>query len=505
VSAAFQTVHVRVNDAATGQPTPVLIHFRGPDATYYAPFGRLTKFATGRGEDVGGNVIVDGWPYACIDGTCEVRLPVGVIWVVVFKGTTYRPITQEVTIGPGKMAIRLTIERWINPRQEGWYSGDTQAFFLSPHAALLEGAAQDLNVVNLLAFAVTEESRTPALPNLLAFSGQGQALERPGHLVVVNTLNQHPALGRLALLNCHRVVYPLAFGGPEGVDEWTLADWCDQCHRKGGLVVAADFFAAQRWMCGEIIADLILGKVDALDVTGPWAWEERPLADLLRAWYQLLACGLRVPLVAGSGKVSNTCSLGATRTYAKLQPGQEFTYRNWIEAVRVGRTFVTDWALLFLTVNGQCPGSIIDVPASTTGVMVRAEARGLAPFGRLEVLFNGDVVAQALPAPYPPPSLPEGQPLPANTIVVETVVPIGAGGWLAARCGHVAHTSPVYVQVEGQSAPPDPDALAFVKQHLYDMIEWVPREGRFENAQQRRRLAGVFTSALQALPPPPPV
>ena len=47
MSGKLQTVHVRVNDAATGQPTPVRIRFEGPGGEYFAPFGRLTEFATG--------------------------------------------------------------------------------------------------------------------------------------------------------------------------------------------------------------------------------------------------------------------------------------------------------------------------------------------------------------------------------------------------------------------------------------------------------------------------
>jgi hypothetical protein len=496
---AWQTVHVRVNDAATGQPTPVLINFVGADGTYHAPFGRLTKFATGRGEDVGGNVLIDGRPYAIINGTCEVSLPVGPIHVMAFKGPEYRPLTQQVKLSAGKLALRLSMERWTDCRQEGWYAGDSQAFFLPPHAALLEGAAEDLSVVNLLACSVTHPSRPTALPNLLAFSGQSPALDRSGCLVVVNTLNQHPVLGRLALLNCHRVVYPLAFGGPDEFDNWTLADWCDQCHRKGGLAIAADFFSSERWRRGEVIADLILGKVDALDVTGAWAREEKPLAEQIRAWYQLLSLGLRVPLVGGSGKVSNLRALGITRTYAQLQAGEELSYRGWIEAVRAGRTFVTNWALLSFTVNGQGPGAVLNVPASVATVKVRAEARGLAPLGLLEIVFNGQVAAQIQPRAYPPPGLQESAPLPAHTAVIEADIPVGKGGWLAARCGQAAHTSPVYVQVEGKPPPPSAEALTFVTKHLDEMVEWVAREGRYESPQQRQRLAGVFTSALEVL------
>src|SRR5207249_1448541 len=104
---------------------------------------------------------------------------------------------------------------------------DARAHFLTPHAALLEAAAEDLAVVNLLAVECkisAAERSYPAIPNILAFSGQRPALEMPGHMVVINTLNTHPVLGSLGLLNCHRVDYPLSFGGPDGREDWTLAD-----------------------------------------------------------------------------------------------------------------------------------------------------------------------------------------------------------------------------------------------------------------------------------------
>ena len=97
-----------------------------------------------------------------------------------------------------------------------------------------------------------------AVPNLLAFSGQSPALQAPGHQVVVNTLNWHPWLGRLALLNCHRIVFPLRFGPPD-FDNWTLADWCDQCHRKQGLVV---------WTASQATAAEALANAHELEAVG---------------------------------------------------------------------------------------------------------------------------------------------------------------------------------------------------------------------------------------------
>src|SRR5262249_42878961 len=150
---------------------------------YFAPFGRLTEFATGRNQDVGGNLLLGRKAYAYIDGTCEVALPPGPVHVEIHKGPEYTPQHLEMSLGPGKMALRLGVGRWIDVRKAGWSSGDTRTPFLTPPAALLEAAAEAVAVVTLLA---TECPLPPpagtgvsAIPNILAFSGQRPALETP--------------------------------------------------------------------------------------------------------------------------------------------------------------------------------------------------------------------------------------------------------------------------------------------------------------------------------------
>ncbi len=435
----LQNVHICVNDAAAPrQPTPCRIRFTDAGGVYHAPLGRLTRFATEIGVDVGGNVLLDGQEYAYINGTCEIALPPGRISVTITKGPEYRPVQTEVILPPGKLALRFDLKRWTNLRADGWYSGDTRCHFLTPHAALLEAAAEDLAVVNLLcreapAFGA-ENKDSRALANIIPFSGQRPALEMPGHMVVVNTLNEHPVLGQLLLLNCHRVVYPLTFGGPGRFDDWTLADWCDQCHRKGGLVIGEGFFGKEQGdLCGELLADVILGKVDALNLDS-WKGD-------LNEYRWLLDLGFRLPLTAGSGKDSNRCVLGALRTYARLRPGEDFTYKNWIEAVRAGRTFVTSGPLLLFTVNDQDPGAVIEMSAATCSVRARVEAPSLQSLDSREILANGAVVASVKPVHSP---------------IFEVEVPMPQGGWLTARCrgqDGEALTSPIYVRVEGPPRP----------------------------------------------------
>jgi hypothetical protein len=358
------TVHVRINDAATGKPTPVRLRIADERGTHYPPLGRCVEFPIGKNEDVGGRVQLGRESWFVVDGSCEVPLPAGVpLRVQAAKGFEYRPVDETVTLGPGKMALRFTIERTSNLRDRGWVAGDGRCHFLSPHDALLEAAAEDLDIVNLLAM----EQRFPSLngtayrtvPNLTAFSGQAAALESHGRIVAVNTLNVHPILGTVGLLYSHRPVFPLTFGGEEP-DDWSVCDWCDQCHRKGGLTVWVDAFRESAGPPGgETLVAAILGKIDAIEVDAQprkaavWPWIDR-----------LWNAGIRLPLIGSSGKESNRTPLGAMRTYVAIRnpvsawetgfleaeeetlfPKQKPGFKDWINAVRAGRTFITNGPL----------------------------------------------------------------------------------------------------------------------------------------------------------------
>ncbi len=507
MSAGLHTVHVRVNDATTGKPTPCRIRLTDAAGNYYPPLGRLAKFATGRGQDVGGNLLLGTKEYAYIYGTCEVPLPAGTIRAELWKGPEYRPQTVEVALPAGKLALRLSIERWTNLREEGWYSGDTRCHYLSPQAALLEAAAEDLAVVNVLAFEdrITDEAgkSVPAIPNILDYSGQEPAAEMPGYLVAVNTQNTHPLLGSLALLNTHRVVFPLAFGGPDRADDWTLRDWCGQCHRKGGLVVwTRPWYGYEVASAppGEALADLILGEIDALEI-GRQEYPSEPIE-----WGNLLSCGFPVAVVGASGKASNGVALGAMRTYARIQAGEALSYKAWIEAVRASRTFVTNGPLLSFTVNGEGPGAVLELESSAQPLRVHAEARSIEPFERLELLVGGPL---ADGHQYFATAAASGHPA---TAVLDTEVPVAGGGWLAVHCrSHhlVPHepgaqrvfalSSPVYVRVAGKEPPADATALKSVMKDLDEMLQWVQHGARCPTEKHRADLANVFTAARDKL------
>src|SRR5262249_32686031 len=375
----------------------------------------------------------------------------------------------------GQLTLRFALRQWADGPWARLIAADTRAHFLTPHSAQLEAAAEGLDLVSLLA--TVQDYPSPdghvyrVIPNMTAFSGQASAV--PG--VVVNTFNVHPVLGRLGLLNCHRAVFPLTFGHADETDDWSLADWCDQCHRKNGLVVWCDAYRPEAGLPGgEALVNAILGNVDAIEMDAG----DRT-SPFLPLWYRLLNAGFHLPIVGGSGKDSNRTALGGVRT---LTPGPSAkTYSEWVEQVRSGRTDATNGPYVRLTMDGQPFSTRISQPASTP-IRIRAEAASVVPFEHLELIANGSVIASARAA---------GANVVSARLEWEHTFP--GGGWVAARCWGTAkpglypqvpmfaHTSPVVVEVGGRTAPPKPEAVAALRREVDDVRHWVEVEGRFTN------------------------
>lgn len=483
------TVHLRINDSATGQPTPVRLRITGPDGVY-APLGRCAEFPTGRNEAVGGHVKIGAERWCYIDGACEISLPPAIpLRIQAAKGPEYKPLDETVTLGPGQMALRFAIDCAHNWRGRGYRPGDPRCHFLPPHAGLLEAMAEDLDVAAGLARPISmlamDANTYSTVPDLLAFSGQHAALAAlTGHSFVVGTLNTHPVLGKVGLLSAHRVVFPLTFGGFDETDDWSIIDWCVQCRRKGGVTTWVDAFEpAGGVMGGEALAAAILGNIDAVEV------DPGPRTVPLLPWlYRLWDAGNRLPLVGASGKESNRTPLGAMRTYAHA-PG-EFSLAAWFEAVRSGRTFATSGPLLELEVNGARPGESLECEAATT-VLARAES--LAPFGPLEVVCGSEVIAAASPE--------LNQQTGSWSARLEHEFQPGAG-WLAARCigaATFAHTSPVHLRGKGEPPRKRPHAVAALTKLLRQTREWAESQGRYANEKRRQQLLARCDEAVAAL------
>ena len=78
------------------------VHFRSEHGAYLAPHGHQADVNVAWFEDMGGDCKTGGVPYAYIDGTCQIDLPIGPVYAEVVRGFEYQPLRQQVEIKPGQ-------------------------------------------------------------------------------------------------------------------------------------------------------------------------------------------------------------------------------------------------------------------------------------------------------------------------------------------------------------------------------------------------------------------
>lgn len=143
-------LHGKIVDSAKDRPTPVRLAFRSKEGRYIPPYGHRTEINNGWFQDYGADVQMDV-PFAYMDGTFQVELPMGEVLLEMRKGFEYAPIRKKLKIDPGQRELNLEISRLADFRSQGWVNADTHVHFLSPSTAVLEGQAEGLNLINLLA------------------------------------------------------------------------------------------------------------------------------------------------------------------------------------------------------------------------------------------------------------------------------------------------------------------------------------------------------------------
>ena len=482
-----QWMQIKIIDSSTEKPTPVRIHFSGSRGEYLAPYGHHAQINTNWFEDYGADIAVGGRSYAYVTGEFTTDMPAGDVYVEIYKGFEYEPIRRKMTIKPGQKNLEIKNNRWKDLRSEGWVTADTHVNFLSPHTAWLEGQAEGINVVNLLA---SQWGRL--FTNVGDYTGRVGVVE-DDTIVYVGTENRNHMLGHMSMLGTKGLpVYPMCCGGPD--ESWvgdpdflTLAEWALENKRKGGVVIRPHFPG-----CGhtEDPVPILKGLVDALEIRG-LRGEDFPTQE----WYRYLNCGYRVAVAGGTDKMGAHTALGWLRTYAKLNPNYPFTYENWSKAVRVGRTISTNGPLMDLNIEGRGIGDTIEMPATGGTVEIHALAESFWLLGKLEIVHNGRVVASQESS--------KG----LRKVYLKKTIRLTGSGWIAARCsgyaGHpasymAAHTSPVYIKC-GETRLFNGPAAEHMLALVEGGIEYLQTLATVFDESSRKRMIKLFNEARKEL------
>ncbi|MCJ8330983.1 MAG: CehA/McbA family metallohydrolase [Lentisphaeria bacterium] len=397
VTPADQRVTIKIVEKGSRKRLAAKLHLHGQEGEYLAPLNRRRKPSKRVMEHNSPDWIHENDHVAAyIDGETVVDLPLGTVYVELTKGFEYKPIRKAITIKESTKTITLTLERVLDWRGQGWVTADTHVHFLNPVAGMLEGAAEGINVVNLLVMQMGE-----AFSNVGEFDGKTTwGSEESGgdgeYLLRVGTENRQHILGHISLLGYKgNMIVPLSTGGPAESPigdplDCSLAQWARQCQEQGGLVICPHF-PDPRMDGASVIVD---GSADAVEMhllphhnfyagISPYS-----LSD----WYRYLNCGYQLPIVGGTDKMDAKTALGCIRTYTRIR-NDEFTYDNWMQAVRQGETFATCGSLLDFSVEGKAMGS--SIPMSNKGGTVAVNwkvASCTVPSSRVELICNGEII-----------------------------------------------------------------------------------------------------------------
>ena len=497
VAEGSQEVTFRTVAKNDGKPVAVKLHIHGESGEYLAPMDRHRIPNPAWFEDYSVDFTHLETHYCSyIPGETRIKVPLGRIYVEVSKGFEIRPIRRIVEVTPATKEITIELEKVLPWREKGWVSADTHVHFLSPTSAMLEGAGEGVNVINLLASQWGE-----LMTNVGDFDGKTTwgTRETGGdgeHLVRVGTENRQHVMGHISLLGYEgQMIVPMTTGGPNESAlgdpiEVLLTEWARQCKKQKGLVILPHFPNPR----AEHAATVVSGDVDGIEMTSWGKLYDGINPYSLSDWYRYLNCGYTVAAVGGTDKMSAQTAVGAVRTYARIDPEKGFDYSAWMEAVRRGETFVTYGPLLEFTVEGKSAGSRINLTQAGGTVNVHWEVASVTvPVTKVELVVNGEIR--------------ESADTDGERASGDWSVKVNRSSWLALLVrGHysdkpeiiAAHSSPVMVEVEGSEFYAAADAVTILEQ-IEGAMAYLDTVGTRAEAQDYKRMRMVLESVHRAM------
>ena len=508
-------------DIRTGSGTPTGVRLRVTDSAgdYFAPLGHLPFPDTSK-RSAGDLILGDGVEtplelHALVYDGAEIDLPSGRFRLTARKGLEYEVISREFEItAAAPQTVTLRPRKFEDVESRGWYPGDTHIHFPDPGGIRYEMECEGLRVCSSLLLKSGYKTGRPGdghFWNAEYFTGKLSPVSGDGHFVKVGEEFRHGLLAHLILQNLKSIVWPVSTGGlrESGVGgfDWPLMlHACDDAHQQGALVTWAHW----PYPSMEAPLDIALGRIDSIDILttgnpfehhpilvdiykmrGPLAYSQPPI----QMYYHYLNCGFRLSASSGSDKMALNPPIGSARTYVKTEG--PLSYDSWIEGIRRGRTFITNYPLLDFTVNGEEAGSTIRLAPGKVRLSVKARAVSLEPYEVLEILVNGRVARTAKPA---------GQHYEAR---IDDVIEVDRGGWIAARAhgpkmlqyGETwwkmpvfAHTSPIYLDMPGRPAPSARSAKLLLEQ-LGWLERWAEAKANFPTTESRKEALAEIAKA----------
>ena len=436
-------------------------------------------------------------------GDFEVEVPAGPVTISVRRGVEYRPVTTIVDVPPGGRAdASLELGRLVDAPARGWYGGDTHVHDLHQgryglsHQDFVDAlVSEDLHV----SIALIHMDGTRLMGRWDDLTGRPHPLSTDTHILQY-AQEFRGSFGHVGLAGIGEFIMPLIGGAantPFAADLFN-GDYLEAARAVGGTVGFMHPFSGsvdtpESVGSSEIPVDAALGLADFYDVICFW-YDELRNAEI---YYRLLNAGFRLAATGGTDNFSDVWrdpGPGASRTFAHLEG--PLSVDAWLEAIRERRTFATNGPLLFLTVDGELPGSEIRVPGGHAGEWdVAVEVASNSPLDRVEIVVNGEV-AEVHDV--------RGRP---DRFRVESRVRLEGSGWIAARAlgpysplvpdsYAFAQTSPVWVVAGGRDYRSEDD-VRFLLAAVQSFRERVVARDRWASEADRARFLSRVDEAAR--------
>jgi hypothetical protein len=446
-----------------------------------------------------------------------IAVPAESLHVVCARGLEFERTELDVFPTAGETrVVECDPQRLFDPAAEGWYGGDLHVhmnysgdLICTPTDAARMQLGEGLHLANLVAgnlqtSLVYDREMLERFPGADLPWSTGDAVARMGVEYRNDLLGHVHALGPSGPPTRY-------YAGHERSDY--PEDWppnkvaCEEMRGLGATVGYAHpsleafpedgstdrFFHIPRSVeARELVADAALGVVDSVDLISPTNDE-----GAVFLYHRLLSCGLRLAATAGTdvflsfshgpGVASNPPGWG--RVYAHLGD-HGLSVPAFKEAIRKGRTLVTNGPWLTFEVNGHGPGAVLDLAAGES-LDIRARVQGPGA-ERLTLVGPDGVMAQGDAA---------------SELRFETTSEDGPT-WISAvarGAGHpntldesvLAHTSPVYDDVAGRRVARAADAR-WCLEFLDTLERFVGQHGRFDPATRTSRFGDLVAVLEEA-------
>ncbi len=424
-----------------------------------------------------------------------ISLPSGEYTIQYSRGPEYlvKEAFLRVAESSGALDLELKLERWIDPAGRGWYSGDhhihaagcshynTPTEGVLPKDMVPQVRGEGLSLAEVLTWGPSWYYQKRFFDGRISSLSDRKTLLR--YDVEVSGFPSS-YWGHLVLLGLSEQDYPAA----QTIEQWPtwnlpILKWAKAqgaavgyAHTGHGLEVETDQLpnyvipAFNNNGANEFLIDVAHGAVDFLSAA------DTPVNAELNIWYHALNCGFRVPI---AGETDFPClfeRVGVGRSYVWLEkaPAGEAGYKNWINGMCAGQSYVSDGRSHLLDMQ------VDDVPLS----QLRQDVERNSP-GTIRVQVSAAALLAEKPAdsdkriwrtsanksPYwhiersripntrevPVELVVNGRAVASQTLLgdgtvrrLEFKTHIAESSWVAVRILGSCHTNPVFIRVNGR-------------------------------------------------------